>query len=249
MIKRLAQHLSPAAYRYARKVYLNGRNHARWWWSERHPASPRSRPATATYTSEYYATWSDWDFDGFARTLADRFHPRSILDVGCGAGLLLAPLARGLPDALVFGLEHSTDALREAQARGLRVDPVDLAHALPPRSPADSAPWIGPFDLVICLEVAEHLPAWRAQPLADFLARRGRTLVFSAAHPGQGGILHLNEQPATYWIRRFARAGLSWDAAATDAVRHALHALRLPPWYAQNLLVFTAPATHPATRS
>lgn len=56
------------------------------------------------------------------------------------------------------------------------------------------------YDLVICLEVAEHLPRPAAGVLAMNVARHaGGHILFSSAGPGQQGTGHINLQPPKYW--------------------------------------------------
>ncbi len=83
--------------------------------------------------------------------LAVAERPRSILEVGCGEGIVLATLATRLPGVRLDGLELDETALEGARARcpGAALVRGD-ACALP--FGADS------FDLVVCLEVLEHLP-------------------------------------------------------------------------------------------
>lgn len=66
------------------------------------------------------------------------------------------------------------------------------------------------WDLAICLEVAEHLPASAAAPLVAGLAL-ARTVLFSAATPGQPGVGHINCQPHEYWHELFAAHGKTAD--------------------------------------
>ncbi len=51
------------------------------------------------------------------------------------------------------------------------------------------------------------LPPARADYLIDLLAGCSDMCFFSAAHPGQGGTLHLNEQPREYWLDKFRARG------------------------------------------
>jgi hypothetical protein len=95
------------------------------------------------------------------------------------------------------------------------------------------------FDLVQCLEVAEHLPEAASRVLVASLALHGDVVLFSAAPPGQGGAHHINEQPLEYWIERFAEHGL----AAYDAVRPAVKDVaEIHPWYRYNTLLFAGEA-------
>lgn len=186
------------------------------------------------YTDEFWAVQEAGDWDGFARALVRTCNPGSVLDAGCGSGALLRAFARVAPDVRTLGLEHSAAALRRAHSAGLNVrdwDATQLAGAASTRF-AES---LGPWDLVVCLEVAEHLPPWHGRRLVRFLSH-WNAVVFSAAQPGQGGVWHLNEQPPAYWLRRFATEGLRLHPAG-DAIRDAIRGLRLGPWYAANLVL------------
>jgi len=68
------------------------------------------------------------------------------------------------------------------------------------REPLDDL--LRPFELTICLEVAEHLPKNQAHNalLATLARSTGNLLLFSAAQPGQPGTGHINSQPVHYWI-------------------------------------------------
>jgi len=77
--------------------------------------------------------------------------PRRVLEVGCGEGMVLAHLAARLPDARFDGLEVDETALVRARTRCPDVALV--------RGDACELPFGSrTFDLVVCLEVLEHLP-------------------------------------------------------------------------------------------
>ena len=90
-------------------------------------------------------------FLGQVSELAASERPRRILEVGCGEGIVLATLAARVPGARLDGLELDETALEEARKRcpGAALVRGD-ACALPFRNQS--------FDLVVCLEVLEHLP-------------------------------------------------------------------------------------------
>jgi hypothetical protein len=92
------------------------------------------------------------------------------------------------------------------------------------------------FDVVTCLEVAEHLPAWHSDKLLSIVTAAPR-LVFSAAHPNQGGHLHVNEQPASHWIDRLAARGFRLSPLDRP-LRADLQSLSVPSWYKENIHVF-----------
>ncbi len=91
------------------------------------------------------------------------------------------------------------------------------------------------FDLAVCLEVAEHLPAERAETLVASLVSLAPVVLFSAAIPYQGGDDHVNEQWPEYWQQLFAKH----DYLVVDCLRESLWRHKdVAPWYAQNLLVY-----------
>jgi len=99
---------------------------------------------------------------------------------------------------------------------------------------------VTPGDLVLCWEVAEHLPAAAADVLCDTLARLTRArLLFTAAVPGQGGSGHVNEQLPSYWRERLEARGLTYDERSTVLLQQAFReAAPRAWWYGRNLQVF-----------
>lgn len=158
--------------------------------------------------------------------LIQRWLPvQSVLDVGCGQGAWLK-----------IWQEHGVE-----QVTGLDGDYVDTARLLIPTAcfqPADlKRPFtLGrPFDLVTCLEVAEHLPPDCAGALVSSLCSHSDHVLFSSAVPGTGGAHHINEQPHGYWKRLFEQAGF----AMFDCIRpHVSPDTRVRRWYRYNLFLF-----------
>jgi hypothetical protein len=152
------------------------------------------------------------------------------LDVGSGSGAFSAECNRlGL---ITVACEHGASGRRMAARQGVDCRPFDLTHD-PPAAVG------GPFDVSICFEVAEHLPPSLGDRLVLFVAGQSPTVVFTAAHPGQGGTGHINEQPKEYWIERFERAGMRYDAESTAWLSAAFVARKVPDkWFEQNITVF-----------
>jgi hypothetical protein len=95
------------------------------------------------------------------------------------------------------------------------------------------------FDLAISLEVAEHIPAEKADGFVRALTELSDVVLFSAAIPAQDGIGHVNEQWQSYWAAKFAALGYR----ACDIVRPAIWARAdIPVWYRQNALVYVKEA-------
>lgn len=182
-------------------------------------------------------TLYDADFFGFVSTAAkssarhvvpiviDLTTPQSVVEIGCGLGTWLSVFREhGIDD--VLGLD------------GPWVDPTSLA--IPSENFAtfdvDALPEINrTFDLAVCLEVAEHLPAERAPDFVAFLASLAPVVLFSAAIPMQGGVGHVNEQWPHYWEEMFLRHRYR----PIDLVRPAVWTNpEVAMWYAQNMLLF-----------
>jgi SAM-dependent methyltransferase len=146
--------------------------------------------------------------------------PLSVLDVGCGTGTWAA---QWLDADGVDGEWIPRDQLRI---------PIDRFHVADLTRPLDMG---RRYDVVLCVEVGEHLPESAASTLVASLCRHADTIVFSAAVAGQGGPGHINEQDPDYWAALFAPHGyrpydllrdLIWDDG------------RIEPWYRQNILVY-----------
>ena len=123
--------------------------------------------------------------------------PNSVLDVGCGIGTWLKIFEEcGVSDYLgVDGDYVNRSLLKISETKFVA---KDLRR-----------PWSlnRKFDLLICLEVAEHLPKECAQEFVKVLVSHGEVILFSAAIPNQGGQNHLNEQWPEYWQAIFANFG------------------------------------------
>lgn len=149
----------------------------------------------------------------------------SVLDLGCGIGTWMQA-AQAKPGRGTLGVEIET-----FNANDLLVPEATILHMSLGR-PIDLR---RKFDLVLCLETAEHLPPEDAAQLVANCARHSGVILFSAAIPGQGGLNHVNEQPPEYWQKLFDRAGFE----VVDLLRPRLWCdTGIPAWYRQNMLLF-----------
>jgi SAM-dependent methyltransferase len=155
---------------------------------------------------------------------------RTAVDVGCGTGRYVMEMrARGI-DAI--GLEYAPTLRRKCARRGITVLPFDVSVPTP-------QPEGRPFDLAISFEVAEHVPATLADDFARFFAGLARRVVFTAAHPGQGGTSHINEQPREYWIDKFDANGFALDESLTRELASQWERASAHWYLPRNLSVFS----------
>ncbi|TVQ13194.1 MAG: class I SAM-dependent methyltransferase [Leptolyngbya sp. DLM2.Bin27] len=180
------------------------------------------------YTKEFFDFLSNSSLSSakvIAPIIVELLHPKSVVDVGCGQGVWLSVLkSLGIEEVLgIDGDYIQRDKLEigenEFRASDLN-QPLHLDRT---------------FDLVISLEVAEHLPEEIADIFIRNLTNLGKVVLFSAAIPFQGGVNHVNEQWPDYWIKKFD--GL--DYVPIDCIREKVWKdSRVASWYAQNMIIF-----------
>lgn len=144
-----------------------------------------------------------------ARWINRRFAPRSIIDLGCATGIYLAPFVSYRPLRLL-GADYSQEAVNAARDRLPKV-PVYQADLTKPAVLGAER-----FDIGLCIEVAEHMPVGSEDALLDNVTTYCRTVIFSAAQPGQGGDGHINCRPREYWVDKLWKHRLFFDRAETD---------------------------------
>lgn len=160
-----------------------------------------------------------------AEILIDRYHPKSVADYGCATGLYLEPFAaKGIE---VVGYDNSPDAVALARLS----DNIHLRD-LTRRQILQAT------DISICLEVLEHIEANDAIKCARTIASKSNVLIFSAAHPGQGGEGHINCRPKEYWEGVFNTLGLKLDHADTAHIVNKMTEGYHMGWLPMNLMVF-----------
>jgi len=133
-----------------------------------------------------------------ARSIYERYAPESVIDFGCGAGMWLKEfVALGVKEAV--GIDGSSSAINES---GNLENVSIIRHDLRQR-------WKAPhkYDLCLCLDVIEHLEPVYDENLIWSCVNASDTIVFSSPPPGQGGEMHLNERPISYWVEKFFRYG------------------------------------------
>ena len=159
--------------------------------------------------------------------LKEYLDSESVLDVGCGQGAWLSVWKKeGVID--VYGVDGDYVDAGNLLINNNEFMPIDLKNDFN----LDRK-----FNLVMSLEVAEHIPEQQATIFINNLVRHGDAILFSAATKGQGGDHHVNEQDYDYWRQIFSQHGYY----PFDFIRHDLKKLKnIEPWYRYNILLYVS---------
>lgn len=165
--------------------------------------------------------------------------PDSLIDVGCGVGTWLS-IWKEFGINNISGVDGSYVNLQDLLIDKAHFITADLDKGFEANQK---------FELVTCLEVAEHIQPQNAEKLIQSLCNLGDVILFSAAIPGQEGTLHLNEQYPGYWIDLFSKHNFT----AYDCIRDKIwNNDQISWWYRQNILFFvkdTAKENYPMITS
>ena len=186
------------------------------------------------YNDAFYAEQVDGSLRSARAYLAHLFalwQPDSVIDVGCGRGAWLAACAER-------GVKRLTGLDGDWVSQEMMLDPtIEFRRAnLSEEMPAGER-----YDLVISLEVAEHLPPGSSDGFVRMLVAHAGAVVFSAAYVSQPGRNHINTQPHSFWANKF----LSHGYLLFDFFRPQFWSdNEVDPWYRQNTFLYVRPE-HP----
>lgn len=179
------------------------------------------------YSTNLYEHWGSGAQDSASAIvplIVKLTSPKSVVDVGCGLGFWTKAFQdHGVAD--VFGVDGDWVDVNQLKFSADRFQHADLQQPL--RLPRQ-------FDLVVSLEVGEHLPHETSNTFVDSLVSLGPVILFSAAIPYQTGTNHINEQWPEYWAERFLARGY----VAIDCIRKHVWNKNIEWWYAQNTIVY-----------
>ncbi|WP_417890159.1 class I SAM-dependent methyltransferase [Xanthomarina gelatinilytica] len=158
--------------------------------------------------------------------------PKSVVDIGCGLGTFLK-VFKDLDVTDVLGVDGNW-VDRDKLCEYLQSDEF-LEHDLEKDLMLNKK-----FDLVLSMEVAEHLSENAADIYVKNLVNAGEIILFSAAIPMQGGQNHINEQWLTYWELKFSK----YNYVIHDVLRPVFwDNPKVHWWYKQNM-VLIAPESY-----
>lgn len=166
----------------------------------------------------------------FVDIILKYYSPKSIVDIGCGAGIYLKEFQdKGINNLL--GIDGSPAAQDEFLINKDKLAIFDLSQKYEFKQK---------YDLAICLEVAEHLEKKDADNLIETIINASDDVLFTAATPGQGprSIGHINEQPHSYWIDKFKKSGYKYLKQKTEKIRKEMEEKKVVWWIVNNLMLF-----------
>ncbi|MFQ3662333.1 MAG: class I SAM-dependent methyltransferase [Chloroflexaceae bacterium] len=161
------------------------------------------------FDAHYYATglgapyqrdehWMRF-FAGIAARIVAEIGPATALDAGCAMGLLVEQLrlrgveAEGL-DISAYAIANAPEAVREHVRVASVTEPFERC-----------------YDLIVCIEVLEHLPRPEAERAVVNLCRHSDDVLFSSSPLDYKEATHFNVNPPEYWAELFARQGFFRD--------------------------------------
>jgi len=151
--------------------------------------------------------------------------PKQVIDIGCGLGAWLSVFQE-------YGVKKIIGVDGDYVNRKLLRIPVEsfIPHNLEKPFKVGQK-----FDLVLSLEVAEHLSPESSNTFIETLSNLGPAILFSAAIPYQPGESHINCQWPDYWADLFNQKGyVLFDCLRTKYWQNK----NVNWWYAQNMLLF-----------
>lgn len=178
------------------------------------------------YDANFYAKHIDGSSRSAKKVVPEvmRIFPqiKSVVDIGCGAGTWLSEFKKQGIDN-VLGLDGGSPTKDSLVIGPDEYRKQDLTARVDPHLEAD---------LVISLEVAQHLDRKYAGAFVKNICSVSDLVLFSAAIPGQGGTHHVNERWPSYWADLFRENGYQF----LDLIRgNFWHDRQVEWWYRQNL--------------
>lgn len=160
------------------------------------------------YDEKYYARFTEQGYEHpvlqstlftLAENLISICRPDAILDVGCAYNYIVHYAIREheLTDSLGLDISHHAYEHSYQQDRHKRMDvsvPIDLKTR---------------YDLVTCVEIAEHLEESAALVLLDNLVKHAKKYIYfsSTDDPLIPEPTHINVHPREYWMQEFEKRG------------------------------------------
>ena len=169
-------------------------------------------------------TWVDI----FANLIIKKFHPKSIIDFGCGTGDIIQPFEKY--KIKILGVDGSKYNFLHRKIHENNFLIFDLRNKFQPPQK---------YGLCFCLEVAEHIEEKYTETLISNLTRSSDLIIFTAAAPDQRGHDHVTLKEPAWWVDQFKRKGFFLNHKTTEQLRTAMKKIDgIQPWYINNLQIY-----------
>ena len=142
-------------------------------------------------------------FGGIADRIVSDLYPETVLDAGCAMGYLVAALRdRGVKAYGVDISQYAVSMVRED------IRPYCFVGSLTEKLPAELPE---KYDLVVTIEVLEHLYAEDGERAIQHLCQLSDTILFSSTPDDFSERTHVNVQQREYWAKLFFKNGFMDD--------------------------------------
>jgi SAM-dependent methyltransferase len=142
--------------------------------------------------------WLD-RFRHYVGYIQNAINPKTVLDAGCAKGFLVEALREKGVDA--HGIDLSEYAIENSHPS---VRPYLTIQSL-------TTPISRRYDLVVTIEVLEHLPRIEAEKAIQNICSCTSDVIFSSSPFDYAEPTHINVHPPEYWATLFARFGFFRD--------------------------------------
>jgi O-antigen biosynthesis protein len=155
-------------------------------------------------------------YNKIARKLIRRYNPKSVADIGCAFGMIVESLVDRGVDAYGFDISSYAVSMGRADIKSRLI-----VHSILNRIPLNNAQ---KYDLVLCMEVLEHLPPEHADRAVSVLCAASDRVIFSSSPDDFDEPTHFNVLPTEQWIELFAKYGFkpAYRRKAKYIARHAV---------------------------
>jgi 2-polyprenyl-3-methyl-5-hydroxy-6-metoxy-1,4-benzoquinol methylase len=138
-------------------------------------------------------------FSGIADEIIRSLQPRTVLDAGCAMGFLVEAFwDRGVAASGVDISEYAISRVRRD------IQPYCRAASL-------TEPIPDKYDLVVCIEVLEHMPPAETLQAMDRLTAVTDTILFSSTSTDFEESTHVNVRQPIWWVDQFLQRGFAPD--------------------------------------
>jgi glycosyltransferase involved in cell wall biosynthesis len=159
--------------------------------------------------------------NNLARWIKEELNPDSVLDIGCGPGTYVESLLDTGINATGLDIDdrvHGKSYLKHQSLFDIKDERADV---------------------VICLEVAEHIEQEREDEVVEkVVSTVGKSLIWTAAAVGQGGIGHINCKNKEEWSEKITKAGLTRNLKREEELKKYIQQDKHMGWFTRNLLYF-----------